>query len=96
MLQRLSIVLAQIQAENTSQNLLNEFSHIVYSLHWAKKITKKVYRNTMKSIKLYNRIDTIFMNSEKSKTSDTSRLLPNLPKENRFNENWYISCFIKS
>ena len=66
MLQRLSIVLAQIQAENTSQNLLNEFSHIVYSLHWAKKITKKVYRNTMKSIKLYNRIDTIFMNSEKT------------------------------
>ena len=29
----------------------------------------------MNSIKLYNRIDTIFMNSENSKTSDLHRLL---------------------
>ena len=33
MLQRLPIVLAHIQAENTSQNLLNKFRNTIYSLH---------------------------------------------------------------
>ena len=32
----------------------------------------------MNSIKLYNRTDTIFMNSENSKTSDSQKLLLNL------------------
>ena len=34
--------------------------------------------NTMNSIKLENRMDTIFINSENSKTSDSHRLLLNL------------------
>ena len=34
--------------------------------------------NTMNSIKLENRMDTIFINSESSKTSDSHRLLLNL------------------
>ena len=47
-------------------------------MYRAKEITKKVYNNIMNSIKLQNRMDTIFMNSENSKTSDPHRLLLNL------------------
>ena len=41
MLQGLPIALAQVQAGNNSQNLLNEIRQIVYSLYQSKKITKK-------------------------------------------------------
>ena len=50
MLQRLPIVLAQVKAGNTSENLLNEIRQIVYSPYRAKEITKKVYNNIIKSI----------------------------------------------
>ena len=43
-----------------------------------KKMTKKVYNNIMNSNKLYYTMDTIFMNSENSETSDPHRLLLNL------------------
>ena len=33
MLQRLPIALAQVKAENTSENLLNEIRQIIYSLY---------------------------------------------------------------
>ena len=39
-LQRLSITLAQIKANNTSGNLLNEIRKIIYFLKWAKYIAK--------------------------------------------------------
>ena len=42
MLQRLSIVLAQVKAGNNSQNLLNEIRQIIYLLYQSKEITKKV------------------------------------------------------
>ena len=42
MLQRLPIALAQIQAGNNSESLLNEIRQIVYSLYQSKEITKKV------------------------------------------------------
>ena len=51
MLQRLAIALAQVKADNTSENLLNEIRQIIYSLYRAKEITKKVYNNIMKSMK---------------------------------------------
>ena len=51
---------------------------IIYSLYLAKEITKKVYDNIMKSMKLQNKMNTIFMNSENSKTSHSHRLLLNL------------------
>ena len=51
---------------------------IIYSLYLAKEITKKVYDNIMKSMKLQNKMNTIFMNSENSKTSHSYRLLLNL------------------
>ena len=43
MLQRLLIAFAQVQADSTSENLLNEILQVIYSLYWAKYITKKVY-----------------------------------------------------
>ena len=49
MLQRLPIALAQVKANNNSENLLNEIRQNVYSLHQSKEITKKVYNN-IKSI----------------------------------------------
>ena len=52
MLQRLPIALSQIKAGNNSQSLLNEIRQIVYSLYQSKEITKKVYNNTLKSIKV--------------------------------------------
>ena len=52
MLQRLSIALAQIKAGNNSESLLNEISHIVYYLYQLKEMTKKVYNNIIKSIKV--------------------------------------------
>ena len=52
MLKRLIIVLAQINAANNSENLLNEIRQIAYSLYRSKEITKKVYNNIIKSIKV--------------------------------------------
>ena len=52
MLQRLPIALAQVKAGNNSENLLNEIRQIVYSLYQSKEITKKVYNNIIKSIKV--------------------------------------------
>ena len=53
MLKRLPIALAQIKAGNNSESFLNEIKQIVYSLYRSKKkITKKVYNNIIKSIKV--------------------------------------------
>ena len=51
-LKRLLIALAQIKTGNNSESLLNEISQIVYSLYRSKEITKKVYNNIIKSIKV--------------------------------------------
>ena len=52
MLQRLPIALAPIKADNNSESLLNEIRQIVYSLYQSTEITKKVYNNIIKSIKV--------------------------------------------
>ena len=52
MLKRLPIALAQISAGNNSKSLLNEIRQIACSLHRSKEITKKVYNNIIKSIKV--------------------------------------------
>ena len=52
MLQRLPIALVQIKTGNNSRSLLNKIRQIVYSLYQSKEITKKVYNNTLKSIKV--------------------------------------------
>ena len=51
-IQRLPIAPAKVKAGNTSENLLNEIREIIYSVHRAREITKKVYNNLMNSIKL--------------------------------------------
>ena len=63
MLQRLLIVLAQVKSGNAFENVLNEIRQILYYFYWEKEDTK---------------MDTIFMNSRNSKTSDPHRLLLNL------------------
>ena len=52
MLQRLTIVFAQVKASNTSDNLLNEIRQIIHSLYQVKEITKEAYNNIMNLIKL--------------------------------------------
>ena len=52
MLQRLPKSLAQVKAGNSSDSLSNEIRQIVCSLYQLKQITKKVYNNIIKSIKL--------------------------------------------
>ena len=45
MFQRLPIVLAHVEAGNTSENLRNESWQIMYSYYQAKKIAKKAYNH---------------------------------------------------
>ena len=52
MFKRLSIALAQISASNNSEILLNEIRQIAYSLYGSKEITKKVYNDIIKSIRV--------------------------------------------
>ena len=51
MLNRLPILLAQIQAENNSKKLKNELRQILYSLHRSKALAKTVYNNLIKVIR---------------------------------------------
>ena len=51
MLNRLSILLVQIQAGNNSIKLKNEIRQILYSLYRSKVLTKTVYNNLIKSMR---------------------------------------------
>ena len=51
MLNRLLILLAQIQAGNNSNKLNNEARQILYSLYRSKVLTKTVYNNLIKAIR---------------------------------------------
>ena len=72
----LPIALAQGKAGNGYENLINEIRQIIF-FYQKKELTKKVYSNIMNSIKLQNRMDTIFVNTENSKTSYPQMLLFN-------------------
>ena len=50
MLNRLPILLVQIQARNNSKSLKNELRQILYSLYRSKVLTKTVYNNLIKVI----------------------------------------------
>ena len=101
MLQRLPIVLAQVNAGNTSEILLIDVHQIIYSLYWEKEVNKKVYSIIISSIKLQNRTDTIFMNSKNIGTSDPNRLLLNhkdrlnLKSDDKYVALWNISIYYK-
>ena len=51
MLNRLPILLAQIQAGNNSSKLKNEARQVLYSLYRSKELTKTVYNNLIKAIR---------------------------------------------
>ena len=51
MLNRFPILLAQIQAGNSSTKLKNEVRQILYSLYRSKVLTKTVYNNLIKAIR---------------------------------------------
>ena len=51
MLNRLPILLAQIQAGNNSKKLKNELRQILYSLYRSKALNKTVYNNLIKIIR---------------------------------------------
>ena len=51
MLQRLPVVVSQVKAGITFENLLNEIRQAIYSLYQATEITKKLNTNIMNSIK---------------------------------------------
>ena len=51
MLNRLPILLAEIQAGNNSNKLKNETRQILYSLYRSKALTKTVYNKLIKSIR---------------------------------------------
>ena len=50
MLNRLPILLAQMQAGNNSKSLKNEIRQILYSLYRSKVLTKIVYNDLIKTI----------------------------------------------
>ena len=50
MLQGFSIALAEVQAGNNSENLLNEMGQIIYSLYRSKETTIEVCNSIIKSL----------------------------------------------
>ena len=73
MLQKLPIALAQVKESNTSENLVNENQTNYIFFMSSKWNYQKVYNSLVNSIKLKNRTDNIFMNSENSKSTGTSQ-----------------------
>ena len=70
MLSRLPISLAQLNAGNNSEKLKNEIRQLLYSLYRSKKLTKKIYKSLTDNI---SNMETSFMNTENSKTSERHR-----------------------
>ena len=50
MLSRLPITLAQLNAGNNSQKLINKIRQLLYSLYRSKKITKTIYNHLINAI----------------------------------------------
>ena len=70
MLTRFPLALTHKSKQVIHEKLLNKIRQITYSLDQSKEITKNVFKNIMNSIRLRNRMDTAFMNSGNSETSD--------------------------
>ena len=50
MISRLLILLAQLKAENNSEELKNEIRQVLYSLYISKKLSKTIYEHLMNAI----------------------------------------------
>ena len=70
MISRLRITLAQWKAGNKSRKLINEIRQLLYSLYRSKKINEN---NLQPFNKRYLKMETIFMNTENSKTNEPHR-----------------------
>ena len=98
MLQRLPISIAQVTAGYTPENFLNETRQIIYSLYQGKEILKEsIKQNNEFNKGIIQKMNTIFMNSKNSKTSDPHRLSHNLTdKINLKRSDKYVALSILS
>ena len=65
MLCRLPITLARLNAGNNSEKLKIEIKQLLYSLYWSKNLQNKF----IKVLSTLFKIETIFVNTENSKTN---------------------------
>ena len=65
---RLTISLEQLKGGNNSEKLKNKIIQLLRSLYSSKKLTKTIYNN-----QYYFKMETIFMNTENSKTNEPHR-----------------------
>ena len=70
MLSKLPITLAQLKAGNNSEKLKNEIRQLLYFLYRSKKLTKQLCKRFGRH---YLKMETIFMNTENSKTNEAHR-----------------------
>ena len=70
MLSILPILLAQLKAGNNSEKLENKIRQLLDSLYRSKKLTKQIYESL---INIIQNMETIFINTENSKTSEPQR-----------------------
>ena len=63
---RLPITLAQLKTGNNSEKLKNKMRQLLYLLYCSKELTKTIYNNLIN-------LETIFINTENSKTSEPHR-----------------------
>ena len=71
MLSRLLISLAQLKAGNNSEKRKNEIRQLLYSLYRSKKLTKNIYKIGWH----YLNMETIFINTENSKTNESNKFI---------------------
>ena len=70
MLSILPILLVQLKAGNNSEKLENKIRQLLDSLYRSKKLTKQIYESL---INIIQNMETIFINTENSKTSEPQR-----------------------
>ena len=78
MLSRLPISLAQLNTGNNSEKLKNEIRQLLYPLYRPKKLTKNIYKAL---VDIVQKMETNFMNTENSGTSELHRFKLDLTDE---------------
>ena len=76
MLSRLPVSLTQLKAGNNSEKLKNEIRQLFFSLYRSQNLLKQLYKCLIDTIL---NMESIFMNSENSKTSESRRFNLDLP-----------------
>ena len=78
MLSRLPISLAQLNTGNNSEKLKSKIRQLLYSLYRSKKLTKNIYKAL---VDIVQKMETNFMNTENSGTSELHRFKLDLTDE---------------